>query len=76
MKSGDQLPPLTPPPLTWQVGTRTAQQCRERYENVLNPDINIGPFTAEEVALLEAACGQQMAAHGRIVWSQVRGDWW
>lgn len=31
---------------------RTARQCRERWENYVNPELNLRPFTAEEDNLL------------------------
>ncbi|KAG6205148.1 hypothetical protein E4U34_000148 [Claviceps purpurea] len=30
------------------VGTRTAKQCRERWHQTLNPDLNHAPITREE----------------------------
>ena len=34
------------------VPGRTDFQCRERWANILNPDLNSGPWTAEVVTLL------------------------
>ena len=30
------------------MGHRNARQCRDRYKNYLSPNINIGPWTADE----------------------------
>jgi hypothetical protein len=38
-----------------RVDGRTAKQCRERWQNHLNPDLKMGPFTAAEDLLLETA---------------------
>ncbi|KAG1674241.1 hypothetical protein FOA52_013861 [Chlamydomonas sp. UWO 241] len=53
------------------VGTRTAQQCRERYNNCLDPEIDASPFTTEQEATLRATCTAHLAAHGRIIWANV-----
>lgn len=42
------------------VPTRAARQCRERWENVLRPDVLRAPFTAAEVATLTRLAEQQM----------------
>ncbi|KAJ8325529.1 hypothetical protein BDV3_001226 [Batrachochytrium dendrobatidis] len=49
------------------VGHRTDMQCRERYENCLNPDICRGPLTPEEERILSAA----VAEHGSGKWSTI-----
>ncbi|KAI8927776.1 hypothetical protein BC831DRAFT_451031 [Entophlyctis helioformis] len=49
------------------VPTRTDMQCRERYENCLNPELNIGPFTPEETQRLK----ELVAAHGSSKWSLI-----
>jgi hypothetical protein len=36
-----------------RLGTRNARQCRERYNNYLNPHLRQGLWTAEEDALVE-----------------------
>lgn len=38
--------------LATQLGTRSGKQCRERWLNHLDPDINKGPWTKEEDELL------------------------
>ncbi|KAH6596903.1 hypothetical protein BASA50_004837 [Batrachochytrium salamandrivorans] len=49
------------------VGTRTDMQCRERYENCLNPEICLKPFTPEEENILSAA----VLEHGIGKWSRI-----
>ena len=38
--------------LAQQMGNRTAKQCRERWNNQLNPSINKGPWTRQEDAII------------------------
>lgn len=38
-----------------KVRVRTGKQCRERWHNHLNPDVNKEAWTSEEDAILEAA---------------------
>eukprot|EP00798_Chlamydomonas_sp_ICE-L_P019459 gene19459-26121_t len=54
-----------------QVGTRTSSQCRERYNNCLDPDLNLGAFTEEEATLLRARYDELKKAHGRVSWGRV-----
>ena len=53
------------------VQTRTPQQCRERYANVVNPELAQSPCTESEQQAIRAACEAHTKAHGRIVWKQV-----
>lgn len=34
------------------IPNRTDRQVRERFENILNPDLNRGPWTDEEISKL------------------------
>ena len=52
------------------VPTRTDAQVRERYENVLNPDLRKGKFSQEEFELLESS----IEKHGEGKWSLVAKD--
>lgn len=55
------------------VGTRTSSQCRERYDNVLNPGIKSCMFSEEEALLLVTEVNRQLEAHpgGRVMWAAV-----
>ncbi|KAJ9514521.1 hypothetical protein QJQ45_016258 [Haematococcus lacustris] len=55
------------------VGSRTPQQCRERYCNVVNPNLNAGPFTEAECDALRRAVTGTLRENGRIVWTKVAG---
>jgi hypothetical protein len=51
---------LSTGPIDWamistRVPGRTAKQCRERWQNHLDPTLRAGPFTAEEDRILEKA---------------------
>jgi myb proto-oncogene protein len=48
------------------VHGRTDVQCRERYVNILDPDVNSAPFTADEDALLV-----RLAAEHNHSWTKV-----
>ena len=52
------------------VGTRTAQQCRERYANVVSPVLVQEAFTSVEYESILSTCESHMEAHGRIVWRE------
>ncbi|KAG2450615.1 hypothetical protein HYH02_004455 [Chlamydomonas schloesseri] len=54
-----------------RVPGRTAQQCRERFVNLLSPELRFGVFSEEETKTLVAACAELQAAYGRITWSRV-----
>ncbi|MEW5311386.1 MAG: hypothetical protein WDW38_003107 [Sanguina aurantia] len=55
------------------VGTRSAAQCRERYDNCLSPGIKAGRFSEAEAALLVSEVTRQVTAHpgGKIMWAAV-----
>lgn len=38
--------------ISWSMGKKTVRQCRDRYCNYVNPDINLGSWTIEEEELL------------------------
>ncbi|KAL1923172.1 uncharacterized protein VTP21DRAFT_9548 [Calcarisporiella thermophila] len=52
------------------VPGRTDVQCRERWMNVLHPDVNLGPWTAEEDEKLQAA----VAKYGTGKWSLIASE--
>ena len=35
-----------------EMGTKNARQCRERWKNYLNPDLNLGTYTVQEDMLI------------------------
>lgn len=48
---------MSMPKVNWKIvervmGTKTARQCRERYNNYLAPEVNTNPWTPEEEQLL------------------------
>jgi hypothetical protein len=49
-----------------QLGTRNPRQCRERYNNYLNPELRQGLWTAEEDALLEKKYREMGAKWNKI----------
>ena len=49
------------------VHGRTDAQCREKWTNVLDPDVRRAPWSPADDAALEAA----VAAHGVGAWSKV-----
>ncbi|KAJ3108849.1 Myb-like DNA-binding domain protein [Phlyctochytrium planicorne] len=49
------------------MSTRTDVQCRERYENVLNPDLKKDAFSDEELVKLEGL----VMEHGEGAWSAI-----
>lgn len=55
------------------VPGRTDVQCRERYKNCLDPNVNMQQFTAEEDAALEAAVAAHLAQspEAAIPWSAI-----
>eukprot|EP01118_Nematostelium_gracile_P009440 TRINITY_DN3185_c0_g1_i2.p1 TRINITY_DN3185_c0_g1~~TRINITY_DN3185_c0_g1_i2.p1 ORF type:complete len:485 (-),score=120.92 TRINITY_DN3185_c0_g1_i2:448-1902(-) len=53
--------------ISQHVPGRTDVQCRERYMNILSPELNTGPWTPEEDKLLIAAVEE----HGEGKWSQI-----
>ena len=54
------------------VPGRSEVQCRERWMNVLNPDVrNAAPFTPEEDALILEQAGVKARADGRVRWSSI-----
>jgi hypothetical protein len=53
-----------------QLVGRTAKQCRERWFNYVNPDLNTSQFTEEEDAILMQAyyeCGGRWAHISRML---------
>jgi hypothetical protein len=40
------------PQVSHSMGTRTANQCRERYYNFVKPDLNHSPITTEEAGMI------------------------
>eukprot|EP00891_Asterochloris_glomerata_P000394 jgi/Astpho2/394/gw1.00011.238.1_t len=60
--------------LAKQVPGRTDVQCRERWCNVLDPDINQGPFTKQEdqeVASLVAQWVQDNPGKKKVHWGHI-----
>ena len=56
--------------LARQMGTRTPKQCRERWHNHLDPNINKGPWTFEEdriVAMKQKELGNRWADIARFL---------
>lgn len=54
------------------VPGRTDVQCRERYVNVLAPEVrNIGSFTPAEDATLRSAVAENMRGDGKVRWAAV-----
>ncbi|KAF5837495.1 Homeodomain-like protein [Dunaliella salina] len=53
------------------VGTRTAKQCRERWQNVISKEVNRGRFTPAEVEALKNAAKTVMQEEGRLVWGKM-----
>ncbi|KAI9346729.1 Homeodomain-like protein [Zopfochytrium polystomum] len=52
-----------------QVSTRNETQCRERYEEVLNPELDKSAFTEAELSKLESL----VAKHG-TAWSSIANE--
>lgn len=50
-----------------QIPGRTDVQCRERWVNILNPGLNVGPWTEEEDEKLR----QHVEAHGAGKWAEI-----
>ncbi len=59
------------PKVAAAMGTRTAQQCRERYNNVSRPGLAQKPWTDEEMTILSSLCEEHEKAYGRVMWSEV-----
>ncbi|DBA98253.1 hypothetical protein WJX77_011881 [Trebouxia sp. C0004] len=53
------------------VGSRGQIQCRERYCNVLDPELKSGPWSEEEVTLLKAAVPVHTREDGSTKWAAV-----
>ncbi|DBA68143.1 TPA: hypothetical protein ACH3X2_013950 [Trebouxia sp. C0005] len=53
------------------VGSRGQIQCRERYCNVLDPELKSGPWSEEEIALLKAAVLVHTREDGCVKWAAV-----
>ena len=57
------------------VPGRTDVQCRERYMNVLAPEVkNVGPFSPEEDQILRESVAKNTKQDGKVRWSGVAKD--
>lgn len=56
------------------VGSRGQIQCRERYCNVLDPELKSGPWSDKEVALLKAAVVVHTREDGSVKWAAVAAE--
>jgi transcription factor MYB, plant len=50
---------------------RTAKQCRERFKGALDPRLNRGPWTPDEVALVDSL----IKTHGHAWGAIAKGAW-
>ena len=55
-----------------RVAGRTAKQCRERWQNHLDPTLRTGPFTVEEDLLLERAV-RELGTHWKEIALRIEG---
>ena len=52
--------------ISYKMGSRNPRQCRERWENYINPELSTDPWTAEEDQLLREKYSELGTKWGKI----------